>query len=149
MVLPGDRHPALLHRLQEGRLGARTGTVDLIGHQQLAEHRTGDEAERAPPALAFLEHLGAQDIGGHQVGGALDALVVEPEDRAERLDQPRLGEPGHADQQRVAARQQRDQGLLDHLGLTEDDLADALADELEALPKRFDLGDEIRRSAAY
>ncbi len=78
----------------------------------------------------------------------MDALVVEPEDRAERLDQPRLGEPGHADQQRVAAREQRDQGLLDHLGLTEDDLADALADELQALAQRLDLGDEIRRCAA-
>jgi hypothetical protein len=43
----------------------------------------------------------------------------------------------------MAARQQRDQGLLDDLGLAEDDLTDALANEAQALAERFDLGDEI------
>ena len=134
MVLPGDRHPPLLHRLQQRRLGARAGAVDLVRHQQLAEHRPRDEAERAPPGLALLQHLGAENIGRHQIRGALDALVVEAEDRAQCLDQPRLGEAGHADQQRVAAGQERDQGLLDHLALTENDLADALADEASRSP---------------
>ena len=103
VVLAGDRDAALLHRLQQRRLRARAGAVDLVGHQQLAEHRAGNEAERAPAALAFLQHLGAENVGRHQVGGALDALVVEPEDRAERLDEPGLGEARHADQQRMAA----------------------------------------------
>jgi hypothetical protein len=124
-------------------LGARTGAVDLVGHQELAEYGARDEAERTPPALAFLEHFGSEDVGGHQVGGALDALVVEPQNRAEGFDKPRLGEPGHADQQCVAARQQRDQGLLDDLGLAENDLTDALANQAQALAQRFDLGDEI------
>ena len=47
----------------------------------------------------------------------------------------------------MAARQQRDQGLLDHLGLTEDDLADALANEPEALAQRLDFGNEVSGSA--
>ena len=59
-----------------------------------------------------------------------------------------LARPGHADQQRVAARQQRDQGLLDHLALAEDDLADALADLAQALAERLDLGDEIAPDVA-
>ena len=47
----------------------------------------------------------------------------------------------------MAARQERDQGLLDDLCLAEDDLADALAHEPETLAQRLDLGDEIRRRA--
>ena len=66
----------------------------------------------------------------------------------ERLDQPRLGEAGHADQQRVAAGEQRDQRLIDHLALAEDDAADALAHQGEALAERLDLGDEIGRAGS-
>ena len=35
----GDGDVLLLHRLQQRRLGARAGAVDLVGHQQLGEHR--------------------------------------------------------------------------------------------------------------
>ncbi len=51
------------------------------------EDRPGDEAEGAPAGVAFLQHFGAQDVGRHQVGRALDALVVEAQHDAERLDQ--------------------------------------------------------------
>ena len=54
-----------------------------------------------------------------------------------------LARPGHADQQRVAARQQRDQRLIDHRALAEDDAADALAHLPQALAERFDLGDQL------
>jgi hypothetical protein len=43
----------------------------------------------------------------------------------------------------MAAAQQRDQGLLDHLALTKDDLADALAHQAEASAQGLDLGNEI------
>ena len=50
----GDGDVILLHRLQQRRLGARAGAVDLVGHQQLREDRAGNEAEasacRARPA---------------------------------------------------------------------------------------------------
>src|SRR5205823_1290190 len=70
---------------------------------------------------------------------------VEPEDRAEGLDKPGLGETGNADQQGVAAAQQGDQRLLDYLALAKDDFADAFANEVEAAAQRFDLVNEIRR----
>ena len=57
---------------------------------------------RLPPG-AFLQHLGAEDVGRHQVGRELDAAGVEAEHDAHGLDQLGLGEAGHADQQRVAA----------------------------------------------
>ena len=45
----------------------------------------------------------------------------------------------------MAAREQRDQGLLDDLALAEDDLADAVAHQAEAFAERFDRGDQIPR----
>ncbi|KIU01348.1 hypothetical protein QU38_02100, partial [Staphylococcus aureus] len=116
----------LLHRLQQRRLGARAGTVDLVGHQELREHRTGDKAERAPATGALVQHLGAEDIGRHQVGGELDALGIEPERDAERLDQLGLGKAGDADQQRMSAGQDGHQRVLDHAVLAEDHGRDRL-----------------------
>ena len=75
-------------------------------------------------ALAFLQHLAAEDVGGHQVGGELDAAGVEAEHGAERLDQLGLGEAGNADQHAVSAAEHGDQRALDHLLLAEDDVAD-------------------------
>jgi hypothetical protein len=132
----------LLHRLEQRRLGARAGAVDLVGHEELAEHRARQEAEFAPPALAFLQHLGADDISRHQIGRALHPLVFEAEHAAQRLDQLGLGEAGHADQQRVAAAQQGDQGLLDHRILAEDHLSDPLAHGGEPAADRFGRGDQ-------
>src|SRR5258708_30498499 len=82
------------------------------------------------------------DVGRHQIGRALDALVVKPEDRAQSLDEAGLGETGDADQQRGSAPQQGDQSLLDHLALAKDDFSDTLTDKAEASAPRFDLGNQ-------
>src|SRR3546814_18041333 len=71
---------ALLHGLQQGRLRARAGAVDLVGHQELAEHRTGNEAEGAAADLVLLQDLRPQDVGRHEVRCALHALVLEAEE---------------------------------------------------------------------
>ena len=57
----GDRDVTLLHRLQQRRLGARAGAVDLVGHQQLCEDRPFQEAEGAFAVGAFLHHFGARE----------------------------------------------------------------------------------------
>ncbi len=133
----GDRDMLFLHRLQQRRLGARAGAVDFVGHQQLGEDRSLDETEGAPAGVAFLHHFGAGDVGRHQVGRELDALASRPITVPKRLDQLGLGQAGHADQQAMAARQQRHQRLLDHFVLTEDDLAHAGADAREQGGGRF------------
>ena len=94
------------------------------------------------PAGAVLQHLRADDVGGHEVGRELDALGVEPQHLAQRLDQQRLGEAGHADQQRVAAGQDGDERALDHLLLAEDDRRGGFLDALDALAGRFDAADD-------
>ena len=120
----GDRHMLFLHGLQQRRLGARRGAVDLVGHQQLREHRSGDEAEAALAAGDFLQHLGAENVGRHQVGRELHALGIETERDAHGLDQLGLGQAGHADQQRMAAGQHGDQCAFDDDVLAEDHRAD-------------------------
>ena len=124
-------------------MGTRARAVDFIRHQQLAKDRTGNKAERSPSRLALLEDLRAENIRRHQVGSALDALVVKAEDRTQGLDEPSLGQTRDTDQQGVPTAQESDQGLLDHFPLTKNDLADTFTDETQAAAERFDLGNEI------
>ena len=119
-----DGDVLFLHRLQQCGLGARTGAVDLIGHQQLGEHRARNEAEIALAAGGFLKHFGAQNVGRHQVRGELDAPRIQAQHRAHGIDELGLGETRKADQQGMAAAQHRDERLFDHLVLTENDGAD-------------------------
>ena len=78
-------------------------------------------------AAVLVEDLGAGDVGRHQVGRELDALEAQVEDLRQRLDQQRLGQPGHAGEQAVAAGEERDQDLIDDLVLADDDLAQLAA----------------------
>jgi hypothetical protein len=123
VAFAGDGDVIFLHRLQQRRLGARRGAVDLVGHQQLGEDRSRDEAEGALAGLVLLHHLGAEDVGWHQVGRELDAARVEAEHDAQCLDQLGLGKARHADEQRMAAGQKRHQCALDDAFLAEDDRA--------------------------
>ena len=129
----------LLHRLQERRLGAGAGAVDLVGHQQLAEDRAGDEAEAALAGDALFEHLAADDIGRHQVGGELDAARLEPEHDAHGLDQLGLGEAGQPHEQRMAAGEHGHERLLDHPLLSENDVADCRLGGRHLRRRRFRL----------
>ena len=61
---------ALAHALEQARLRARCGAVDLIGEEQVAECRAGAENE----IVCFLvEVVEARDVAGKQVGRELDA----------------------------------------------------------------------------
>ena len=120
-----DRHLAFLHRLQQRGLGARAGAVDFIGHQKLGEDRSFDKAEGTAAIGQHVQHLGAEDIGRHQVGGELDALAVQPQHRGQRIDQHRLAQSRLADQQRMTARQDRRENLLHHMVLTDEAAFDA------------------------
>lgn len=53
LALAGNGDVVLLHRLQQRRLGARRGAVDLVGHQELGEDGALDEAEGAAAGLVW------------------------------------------------------------------------------------------------
>ena len=129
-----DRDLVLLHRFEQGRLGLRRRAVDFVGEQDVGEDRAADEADHAAARGPVLfDHLGAEDVGGHQVGRELDAVELEVDCLRQLLDQQRLGEAGHAAQQAVAAGEEGDQDLADDALLADDRLGELAA---RAAPRR-------------
>ena len=78
--LAADGDLPLLHDLQQRALHLRGRAVDLVGEQQVGEDRAERDLELA---LALVVDAGADDVGGHEVGGELDALELAA-DRAGR-----------------------------------------------------------------
>jgi hypothetical protein len=114
MRLPARRHLPLLHGLEQSRLRARCGAVDLVHQQQLREHRAG--AERKAPAR--LQHLGTADVGRQQVGRALHARAAQSEQGGHRARQRRLAQTRQALDQHMATGKQSRQQVADERLLT-------------------------------
>ena len=112
---------------------------------KLGEDRALEITEGAPAVLVLIHHLGADDVGGHEVGRKLDAAGFQPEHDAERVDELGLGEPRHADEKGVAAGKNGDQRAFDDAFLTENDGADRLAYQRDVGKCLFRLGDHRLR----
>ena len=135
-----DGDLVLLHRLQQRRLRLRRRAVDLVGQDHVGEDRAlaGTGTRRLPDGLVLLDHLGAGDVGGHQVGRELDAAELQRQRVGQRADHQRLGQPRHADQQAVPAGEHGHQQLLDHLLLADDHPAQLLGDQPVGLVEFLD-----------
>ena len=75
---------------------------------------------KAEDALAFgslVDDVGADDVGGHQVGRELDAVELQVEHLGQRADQQRLAQAGHAFEQGMAADEQARQHAVDDVWL--------------------------------
>ena len=57
--------------------------------------------------------MGADEIGGQEVGRELDAVEASADGRGERADRQRLGEAGHALEQHVAVGEEADEQALE------------------------------------
>ena len=89
------------------------------------------ENEMTPPGLGiFLNDFGAGDVGRHQVRRELNPRKFEIEDLRHRVDEERLREPGDADDETVAAGEQRQQYELDRVLLANDELAQLCDDRV-------------------
>jgi hypothetical protein len=75
-------------------------------------------------AHVLFHDLGAENVGGHEVGSELNAAELETDGIGEGLDEQRLGEAGHAAQQAVPACKQTDKDLAPHVLLPDDDAPD-------------------------
>ncbi len=116
------------------------GGVRLISSasRMLPKNRTRDER---PAAVAggrvLFDDVGAGDVGGHQVRRELDALEHQAQGLRDGPHQQRLGRAGQAGDQAVAADEQRDQDLIEHLLLADDHFPhlpdDLVASGLETL----------------
>ena len=90
----------------------------------MREDRALLELEGPPAVVAFHHEVGAEDVRRHQVGRELDAAEAQLQHLAERADEQRLAEPGHAFEQHVAAAQDgRERAVHDGV-LSDHDFAD-------------------------
>jgi hypothetical protein len=121
MRVGADRDLVLLHHLEERGLHLRRRAVDLVGEEEVAEHRAEVGLE---PAVVRTIDARSDEVRRHEVGGELDAAERPAEHRRRRLDRERLREAGDALDQEVAARDEADEHALEHLVLTCDDALD-------------------------
>ena len=120
-----DRDAALLHALEQARLGLRRGAVDLVDEHDVGEHRAGAELE---PLLALVVDVGPDDVGGEQVRGALDARELAVDRARQRARERRLADARVVLDQHVALGEQRDQQVLERLGADLDRARDVVGE---------------------
>jgi hypothetical protein len=165
VVFAVDRHRALVHGLQQRRLGFRRRAVDLVGQEQLREDRPFGEHE----AVGLeIEQVGAEHVARHQIRRELDTAELQRQARGESASDQRLGRSRHAFEQNMAAGEETRQHQVDDLVLADDCLADFPADPLsdranvlnvhqgslpsndecrvQAAPARLDCGSGFRRA---
>jgi hypothetical protein len=118
--------------------------VRLISSARIRSQHDLHEAEHPRAARpVFFEDLGAGDVARHEVRRELDAGEPEAQGLGHRGDDERLGQTGHAFQQRVASREDRGQDAVDDLLLTHDLMAHLLEQPLAGLRQVRELLDVV------
>ena len=120
-----DRDHPLLHALEQAGLRLRRGAVDLVDDHDVREDRAGPELEAL---LALVVDVGADDVGGQQVGRALDARELRVDRARERAGQRGLADARVVLDEDVALGQHRDDDVLEHLVADLDGALDVLLD---------------------
>ena len=95
MGLVADRDLPLLHDLEQCRLCLGRRTIDLIGQDDVGEHRATVQLE----AGVLLIHQAAGDIGWQEVGGELDSAHRTVDGRRDRLGKHGLASAGNVFQE--------------------------------------------------
>ena len=119
--LVGDRDLALLHHLEQGGLDLGGRAVDLVGEEEVREHRPERGRELAG---LLVEDPRPDEVRRHEVGRELDPVELAADRLGERLDRHRLREARHALDEEVAPGEERDDHPLEQVVLPDDDLLD-------------------------
>ena len=139
VLIAAHRAGKFLHGLEQRRLRLRRRAVDFVGEHDVAENRSRHERPAAVPRGGILlDDVRAGDVGGHQVRRELDALERQAQRLGNRADHQRLRRAGQAGDQAMAADEQRDQNLVEHFLLSDDDLADLGENVVAHRLKAFD-----------
>ena len=120
-----DGDLTLLHALQHAGLRLRRRAVDLVDDHDVGEDRTGAELEAR---LALVVDVRAHDVGGEQVGRALDAGERAVDRARERARQRGLADAGVVLDEDVPLGEQRDDHLLEHVVVDLDRAPDVVGD---------------------
>jgi len=103
-----------------------------------------DELEAADARLrVLLDDVRPDDVGGHEVGGELNAAEGQLQDISEgpHREGPHhqgLGEARDADHQAVALAEERDEQLVHHVPLPDDDLGHLAGQQLAPASQRLE-----------
>ena len=127
------RDLALPHRLQQRRLGARRGAVDLVGQEDVGEDRPLVEAE-ALGAGVVDRHT--DDVRRQQIGRELHALEGGADRAGERLGQRGLAGAGVVLEQHVTAAGECGQQPADRQLLAAHDHPEICRDPPEGVARR-------------
>jgi hypothetical protein len=111
-----DRDGALLHHLEQSRLGLRAGPVDLVGEHDVGEDGATVELE---VAAALVEDAHTRDVARQQVGGELDAVVRSVDALRDGTRERGLACAGKVLEQQVSLAEQRREAQPDDEGLAE------------------------------
>ncbi len=105
------------------------GVARLISSASTRFAKTGPglETQHLMSAIVGFHDHAADDVGGHQIGGELDARIAQAERARESPQQGGLAKTGHALQQHVTAGEQADEHAVDDTLLPDDDLCDLVA----------------------
>ena len=140
--LPANGDLPLLHGLEHRGLGLGWCPVDLVGQDEIGEHRSRQEHLSSSSGFGiFLQDVRTSDVAGHQVGGELDAVELEVHRLTEGANEQCFGEARDPGDQRMATGKQCQQGVVDNLLLPDDDFADLLNQRLSTGGQLFDRGD--------
>lgn len=142
---PGDplhRHLALLHPLQQRRLGLGGRAVDLVRQYEIGKDRPLTHLE-IPGAL--IEDGGAGDVRGHEVGGELDPGEAQAAAPGEGSRHQGLGQSGEVLDQNVAVGEDGQQDQFQDLPLAHNRLLN-LVDQ--AVGRLLQLGRDTHRPKA-
>ncbi len=125
----------LLHGLEQGSLGLGGRTVDFVGKHHRSENGTLDELE-----VAFaVQNLRASDVGGHQVGGELNAAEGKTKGAGKGVDHKGFGQTRHTKEQTVSTGEKSQQEGVDSLMLSHDDFAHLVAESGIFLDQKVEL----------
>src|SRR5690606_7035691 len=108
-----DGDLALVHALEEGALQPGAGAVDFVGEEEIGEDGPLDELEGI--AVLPVDRV-ADEIGGEEVGGELDALEDAGDGGGEGFREGRLADAGRTLDEGMSARKERG-GKLVHCRL--------------------------------
>ena len=112
-----DRHLALAHRLEQGGLGARRRTVDLVGEEDVREDGAGHEE-----VLAGADDVLPVELRRRRVRRELDALERRAEHVCDGTGKKGLRASGRALEEDVTVRDGGDEKQFDGTVLADDDL---------------------------
>ena len=117
----------------------RGSTVDFVGKDNVAEDRTGLEAERRVPIFVLRDDVRTGNVGRHQVGRELNTGERKVEYAAKRSNQTGFTYAGYTFKKNVTTGDHRDNRTFDNILLTDDVTFDLRKNVLALFTKLLDV----------